>query len=49
MDYEVAWSPENVSSTVTVLITSPQILITAIIHGKRLLEAVSARFDTPDR
>ena len=30
-------------------ITSSQILITAIIHGKRLLETVSARLDTPER
>ena len=30
-------------------VTTQQILITAIIHGKRLLESVSARFDTPEK
>ncbi len=30
-------------------ITSRQILITAIIHGKRLLESVSARIDMPEK
>lgn len=29
-------------------ITTQQILITAIVHGKRLLDPVSARLDTPD-
>jgi toxin ParE1/3/4 len=30
-------------------VTNQQILITAIIHGKRLLESVAARLDTPEK